>query len=68
MMTVEDINKSVQEIANSTGDPEMAHSMEDGLFVEVLTAIAEGKHPLNASRIAEAALKSKEIEFPRWCA
>ena len=68
MMTVEDINKSVQEIANSTGDPEMAHSMEDGLFVEVLTAIAEGKHPLDATKLAEAALKTREIRFPRWCA
>jgi len=68
MLTVEDVNKRVQEVADNTGDPEVAHSMEDALLWEVLEEISEGKHPLNAAEIAQAALKTRKMGFPRWCA
>lgn len=70
MLTVEEIDKRVQEIAKKKGDPEMAHSMEDSLLEDVLTAIVDGSFHWYTSpaKLARAALKVKEIEFERWCA
>ena len=46
-------------------DPEKAHAVEDKLHIEVLYDIANGVCP-DPQRYAREALKTREIEFPRW--
>lgn len=66
-MNVQEINRVIADIASlAEDDPETAHAREDVLFANVLKAIANGAP--NAQALALAALKSQEIEFPRWCA
>ena len=47
-------------------DHEAAHSAEDKLHQEVLTAIANGRCD-DPRSLAEAALKTQGIDFIRWC-
>jgi hypothetical protein len=50
-------------------DPEAAHLAEMRLWESVLTAIVNGDvEPSKAAGVAEMALKSKELSFPRWFA
>ena len=63
-MDTHTVKKTVREIASLAHDPDAAHGREDKLFAAVLKAIAEGAP--NASELAAAALKSKEIRFSRW--
>lgn len=49
------------------GDPEAAHPEEDRLHRDVLRAIADGNCS-EPRRCAEIALRSLQIEFPRWAA
>lgn len=67
MLTVEEVQASVQRIRDCAHDDETAHSSEDGLHQEVLAAIAEGRCSDPVACAAEA-LKTKDIEFCRWCA
>jgi len=66
-MTVEYIRDQVRKIENSAGDYEAAHGLEDELFEDVLTAIAERTcdDPVACAR---EAVKTTEIEFARYCA
>jgi hypothetical protein len=50
----------------ASGDPEVAHALEDALWRDVLVAISEG-HETPAT-LAAAALLSQEIEFERFYA
>lgn len=65
-MTVKQIEKRLEEIKASCEDYEHAHSEEDSLFEDVLKAIARGHQ--GAAELAKAALKSKKIDFTRYCA
>ena len=67
-LTLLDVEKRVGEIKNKVieRDYEYAHSMEDDLYVDVLKAIAAGTR--NSKQMAEAALKTQELDFPRWYA
>jgi len=65
-VTVDDVREFVEEIRLSAGDDEVAHSMEDELYVAVLQAIANGAD--SPEKLAAEALKTKDIEFSRWCA
>jgi hypothetical protein len=50
-------------------DPDATHSREDKLRAEVLTYIASGQATKNdAIALAQAVLKTAEIEFARWTA
>jgi hypothetical protein len=62
MITVEEIRAKVKEI--SRNDSEIAHSMEDNLYIEVLKAIAAGVD--NAQTLAKEALKAHDLTFERW--
>ncbi|QBJ94514.1 hypothetical protein D0Z67_29545 (plasmid) [Streptomyces seoulensis] len=64
-MDMQEINERVAQIAAS-GDDEEQHGMEDSLYEDVLKAIAEGAP--NASELAAAALKTKDMDFSRWYA
>jgi len=65
-MTLSDIKRRLKRIEEESGDSEMAHNLEDILFEDVLRAIAGGVE--NPSDLADAALRSRKIKFPRWCA
>lgn len=63
-MTVEEVRARIAEIQECSHDPEMAHSLEDKLYVDVLKAISDG-----ADRaIAVQALATQSLDFARWCA
>ena len=63
-MTVQEIHGRVESIRAHADDNERAHADEDDLWRDVLRAIAAG-HP-EPQQLAEAAVKSTEIEFTRW--
>lgn len=65
-LTVKDVRREVANIARMAGDDEGAHAAEDALHQEVLQAIAAGA--ADAPALARAALKTRDIEFSRWCA
>lgn len=65
-MTVEEAEKRLSEVDNIAGDPEAAHEAEDRLRHDVLVAIALGAS--DAKRLAETALRTSNLEFPRWFA
>jgi hypothetical protein len=66
-MTVEEVDAEVARIRHMAGDDEGAHSAEDNLWENVLRVIASDETD-NAAGIAAAALKTKTIDFARWCA
>jgi hypothetical protein len=66
-MTVGDVKRELARIREMAGDDEMAHSAEDDLWENVLRAIAS-RETDDPAGIAAAALKTKTIEFARWCA
>ena len=62
-MEVSEILSRVAEIAARQQDPEVAHGMEDVLYLDVLKAIAAGAN--NPKELASAALKAAALEFVR---
>ena len=66
-MTVEEIEAQVERIRLMASDDEAAHRAEDHLHVAVLKAISEGACAGPAA-CAASALKTRRIEFSRWCA
>lgn len=74
MITLEEVQELVLKISKIKNDPEIAHSMEDALYVEVLKTIAELPFPATANdnfkaqELAEAALKTRQYIKTRWYA
>lgn len=58
------IASDVKDIELSVGDPEAAHVLEDRLWERVLFAIARGTP--DPDRLANAALETILLKFPRW--
>ena len=67
MLTVSDVKRCVEDIAAIKHDDEMAHSLEDMLYEDVLKAIAAGECE-DPQECAKIALMTAEIDFARWCA
>ena len=65
-MTPDEVHAKVQHIATLANDAEAAHGAEDDLWQDVLTAIKDGAP--EAADLASEALKTREIDFPRWYA
>ena len=66
-MRLETIEKTVEKIESCKNDFEAAHSMEDRLFHAFVEYVSyEGDEKLR--KMAQAVLKSKDIDFPRHCA
>lgn len=65
-MDIDQVRNRVAHIDNIRRDDEAAHAEEDSLHSDVLHAIADGAP--NAAALAEEALKTKNIDFSRWCA
>ena len=68
-MDIEHIQASIADIKASVSmrDYEGAHALEDRLYTHVLLSIANGKCK-DPAKLASAALKIRELDFPRWCA
>jgi hypothetical protein len=62
-MTVQQVKNRVSAIEAVKRDFEVAHSMEDELYIEVLRAIVAGVPDIQ--ELAEAALESQAIDFVR---
>ena len=66
VMTLSEAERRVDAIREMAGDAESAHSEEDAFRHEVLRAIASGHE--NPVALAQIALYTSTIKFPRWCA
>ncbi len=66
-MTLDEIRRRVAAIRDASDDYEAAHWMEDCLFRDVLQAIALGECEFPAMA-AHTALRSKDVDFERYCA
>ncbi len=66
-MTPDQVRSRVRAIEAVAGDDERAHIMEDELWEDVLTEIAEGKSADDVG-CAREALKTKRLDFARYCA
>lgn len=63
------VREQVAEILSfGNSDPETSHGMEDGLYVDVLKAIAEGRCGRQVRACAEEAFKLSEANMTRWYA
>jgi hypothetical protein len=65
-MTVEDVKIQVNLIKEKAYDNEKAHVIQDSLWLDVLTDIANGNP--DARNLAKAAIKTDQIKFERWYA
>lgn len=66
-MNKQDALNAVSEIAQMSGDAELAHSAEDRLHERFIEFIAS-QHLGEFSEMAKIILTTSEIDFPRWCA
>lgn len=66
-MTPELANALFRLVAATSADDEVAHGLEDDACSHVLRAIAEGRCDRPAECAAEV-LKTKALDFSRWCA
>lgn len=64
-MKVTDIEERIAKIASVASEKDgAAHGLEDGLFLDVLKAIANGAK--NPKALAAAATKSADLKINRW--
>lgn len=63
----EEVRSRVKDIEKLVGDPEAAHAAEDGLYVDVLRAIASGACT-NPEMCAWQALRTQDLIGTRWYA
>ena len=65
-MNLEEVKRTIVLIDSIQDDYEEAHSIEDELYEAVLKEVVEGN--VEAEEMAREALKTKKIDFPRYCA
>ena len=65
-MTIDKIIQAIARINVARSDAEIAHGLQDRLYVKVLEAIAAGAD--DPAALAAEALKARDIEFARWTA
>lgn len=65
-MDLDEIHTRIARIYANRSDDEAAHAAEDDLHTDVLKAIADGAP--NSAELAREALRTKDIDFARWCA
>jgi hypothetical protein len=66
-MTLIEVKARVADILGAAGDSEIAHGLEDELYLDVLRAIATGRcldYP--PEDFALEALRASEVPFPRY--
>ncbi len=64
-MNIETVRRLIRgiEIEALDHDDEVAHTLEDELYLQVLR-----HHAVQGCPLAKEALKTQDIEFARWCA
>jgi hypothetical protein len=70
MLTTKEVRERVKSLAKRAAareDAEELHATEDALYADVLSAIAKGKCE-DPGACARAALKTRDIQFERYCA
>lgn len=67
-MTIEALRKRVEAIRAVSRDDEKAHGLEDNLYRDVLTAIADSDTCSDAPVLASIALETQLMPFDRWTA
>lgn len=65
-MNLKEVKKTVNDIKESVVDFEGAHELEDDLYEAVLKEVVSGNP--EACLMAAEALKTKLIDFARYCA
>ncbi len=69
-MNVDTVEARIDQI-REVGDcnPEIAHEMEDQLFMDFIEWVAEKQPaPAEAATVAKAVMKVLDLDFPRWYA
>lgn len=64
---VNEVKKQVDSIKDSRRDFEAAHVLEDELYLKILRGIAAGTCE-DPQQVAKEAIKTQDINFPRYCA
>lgn len=68
-MTLKEIRDRLLEITEVSADPEAAHSCEDVLYEDFIRFISTSERvPAAIKEMAQAVLKTKDVNFPRWTA
>lgn len=68
-MTLEEIKKGIEYLEDVKDDFEEAHCHEDFLYRSFVEFISEGNFDKEELiEMAKELLKSKDIDFARWCA
>lgn len=69
-LTVDIAKKEVQFIDSIKLDDEAAHSIEDDLYSLFIECVSENMYETieEMQQVAKEILKTKDIEFARWCA
>lgn len=65
-MTEQDIKHELERIRQSAGDYEVAHSLEDDLYLRAIQHVADGGEL--TMEMAELILTSQKIKFARYTA
>lgn len=65
-MNLKEVKKIVNDIKESVVDFEGAHELEDDLYEAVLKEVVSGNP--ESKEMAREALKTKQIDFARYCA
>ena len=68
MMTEAELRARVEALRADHSDSEAAHSDEDGIYRDVLHAIARGEAVPDAATLASIALEVDDMDFARWYA
>ena len=63
-MTIEEITLRLVEIEQSRGDDEVAHQLEDKLYIDFITYVSH--QPFYIAEKAKKVLEAKSIAFSRW--
>ena len=58
----------VKQIVGCIDDDELAHSLEDALYRDIISWISNLGVRKNVRLICEEALKTEDLPFSRWCA
>ena len=62
-MTLEEIKNRIERIKDVIDDDEVAHIREDGLYFEFIESLAK-----EGNERAKEILKTRDLDFGRWCA
>jgi UDP-N-acetyl-D-mannosaminuronate dehydrogenase len=66
-MTLEQIQKRVNDINECASDYEAAHELEDCLYEDFIRLVSQSKSK-KLAEMAKVVLSTKDSDFPRYCA